>query len=59
MNKLLAWLGLKPKDLIAGVVFIGLIGLKIAGKNGGSDTAMALILGYYFAHRQNGDDNGH
>ena len=48
----------QPKDIIAltTILLIGL--LKYAGRDGNLDTAAALILGYYFAHRQNGSDKG-
>lgn len=48
----------KPKDLIAAIALIGIFALKYKGMNGGLDTAGALILGYYFAHRRDGTDNG-
>ena len=48
----------KPKDLIALLVVAGIIYMKTVNINGGLDTAGALILGYYFAHRKNGTDNG-
>lgn len=49
---------LKPKDLIAAlsIILIGL--LKYAGKDNALDAILALILGYYFAKRQDGDDSG-
>ena len=49
---------LQPKDLIALAVLIGIGILKLKGMNGQLDAIVALILGYYFAHRQNGSDNG-
>ena len=49
---------LKPKDIVAITALVGVIVLKALGKNGGLDTAAALILGYYFAHRRDGTDNG-
>ena len=48
----------KPKDLVALVTLIGIFFLKSRGLDGQIDIAAALILGYYFAHRRNGDDNG-
>ena len=48
----------KPKDIIALVVIIGGITLKLYGIDGGVDVALALILGYYFVKRSNGQDNG-
>ncbi len=51
--------GFKPKDYIAAVVILGFVTLRAEGFNGSLDATVALILGYYFAHRQNGSDNGH
>lgn len=48
-----------PKDVVAIIVIVGIIALKFKGLNGGLDTTGALILGYYFAHRKTGTDNGH
>ena len=48
----------KPKDVIALVVLVGIAILKLKGVDGQLDVAGALILGYYFAHRQSGSDNG-
>lgn len=48
----------KPKDIIALVVLVGLLGLKFQGVDGQLDMIGALILGYYFAHRKDGHDNG-
>ncbi len=49
---------IKPKDVIALVVLIGIGILKATGFDGTLDTIGALILGYYFAHREIGDDSG-
>jgi hypothetical protein len=49
---------LKPKDCIAIITLVGIFVLKGMGYNGGIDTAGALILGYYFAHRRDGTDDG-
>lgn len=48
----------KPKDIIALVTLVGIGVLKFQGMDGQLDIAGALILGYYFAHRQNGSDKG-
>lgn len=48
----------KPKDLIALIVLVGIGVLKYRGMDGQLDIAGALILGYYFAHRRDGKDNG-
>ena len=47
-----------PKDILAGVVTVGYVVLKLAGKDGSLDGAFMLIVGYYFAKRQNGEDKG-
>ena len=52
-------MNLKPKDIVAIVALIVLAVLKIQGLDGTIDVAISLILGYYFAHRKKGDDNGH
>ena len=49
---------LKPKDSIAILVIVAYVILKILRVDGALDPALFLILGYYFAHRQNGTDNG-
>lgn len=51
-------LDLKPKDLIAVLAIIAFVVLKALRLDGALDPALFLILGYYFAHRQNGSDNG-
>ncbi len=51
-------MSVQPKDVIAGIVIIGLVVLKIFGLNGELDTAVALIIGYYFGHRITKVDNG-
>jgi len=48
----------KPKDLIAIIVLLSIVGMKIRNIDGGLDVAFALILGYYFGHRKSGIDNG-
>lgn len=48
----------QPKDLIAILVLVIIAVLKLTGKDGGLDTVGALIIGYYFAHRKDGSDNG-
>lgn len=48
----------KPKDIIALCVILAYIVLKILRLDGTLDPALFLILGYYFAHRKNGSDNG-
>lgn len=39
-------------DYIAGLVIISLVIFKLTGHNGTLDTAVAIIIGYYFARRQ-------
>lgn len=48
----------QPKDVVAIVVLIGIGVLKLNGYNGTLDAVVALIVGYYFAHRQGGTDRG-
>ena len=47
-----------PKDTIALLVICGLIIFKLTDHNGSLDVAVAVILGYYFAHRRDGTDKG-
>jgi len=49
---------LKPKDIIAIIVIIGMIFLKFTTQNNELDTIVALIIGYYFGRRHTGDDAG-
>ncbi len=48
----------QPKDVIAVLTLLLLTLLKLKGLDGIFDTAAALILGYYFAHRRVGRDPG-
>ena len=47
-----------PKDYIAILAIIGYFAGKLMGVDGQLDAGYFLILGYYFAHRKQGDDNG-
>lgn len=49
---------LPPKDIIAVITIVAYVILKALGLDGALDPALFLILGYYFAHRKNGTDNG-
>lgn len=49
---------IKPKDVIAIVALIVLIMLKVYQGQGNIDALISLVVGYYFAKRQNGTDNG-
>ena len=49
---------LKPKDIVALLVIIGLILFKLTGNNGSLDVAVAVVVGYYFVKRENGQDKG-
>jgi hypothetical protein len=51
-------INIKPKDIIACIVLLGVFVLKAVGKDGQVDIAGSLILGYYFAHRADGNDKG-
>lgn len=42
----------EARDFIAIAVIIALVLFKMTGHNGGLDTPVALIIGYYFARRQ-------
>ena len=53
MNKFLM-----PKDIIAIILVIGIMILKSYGFDGYLDAVFALIVGYYFGHRQSKIDNG-
>lgn len=48
----------QPKDFIAIISLITMLILKFRGADGQVDIAIALILGYYFAHRADGIDKG-
>lgn len=47
---------LKPRDYVALITILGLIAFKLTGHNGSLDVAVAIIIGYYFA-RRNEDDH--
>ena len=49
---------LKPKDIVAIVALAFIFGFKYMGFDGVLDSMIALILGYYFAHRAQGIDKG-
>ena len=49
---------LKPKDIIALAALAFIFLFKFLGFDGTLDTFIALILGYYFAHRATGMDRG-
>lgn len=49
---------IQPKDLIAIIVVVMIGILRMKGVNGTLDAPIALILGYYFAHRKDGVDKG-
>lgn len=49
---------LQPKDLIAILMISSLVLFKLTGHNGSLDVAVAVIIGYYFAHRKNRSDKG-
>ncbi len=56
MKKIL--LKFHPKDFVAALVVIFILIFKLKGFDGELDAMMALIIGYYFAHRKDGDDKG-
>lgn len=49
---------IKPKDAIAIVAIIVLIGLKVYQGEGDIDALISMVVGYYFAKRQNNQDSG-
>ena len=51
-------LNLQPKDIIAILVIVALVLFKLTGHNGYFDTPVALVIGYYFAHRKDKSDKG-
>jgi len=48
----------KPKDIIATLAIMSFVILKLSGFDGLVDAGFMLILGYYFAKRQEGKDKG-
>ena len=42
----------ESKDLVAMLVIVAMIIFKITGHNGSLDVSIAIIIGYYFARRQ-------
>jgi len=49
----------KPKDWMAGIIIVGYIFLSWKGLETTLTTATMIIIGYYFAKRENGEDNGY
>lgn len=49
---------LKPKDAVAIITLLFIFSFKFYGFDGALDSALALILGYYFAKRSSGLDEG-
>lgn len=48
----------RPKDFIAGLVIVAYFILKLLHLNGALDPVLFLILGHYFARRNEGADKG-
>lgn len=48
----------KPKDIVALCTILAIFALVVVKGNHGFDSVLALIVGYYFAHRSSGDDTG-
>lgn len=46
---------LKSRDFVAILTITGLILFKLTGHNGSLDVAVAIIVGYYFARRDESD----
>lgn len=51
-------INLRPKDVVAVFVVVGILGLIALKANHSLDSILALIVGYYFAHRNDGVDKG-
>lgn len=49
---------IQPKDIIAILCIVAFVILKLKGLDGTVNGAFMLILGYYFAKRVEGKDNG-
>ena len=49
---------LKPKDIVAVIALVFIFFFKYFGFDGVLDSALALILGYYFSHRTMNIDKG-
>lgn len=43
---------IEPKDIVAFAVIIAVVIFKVTGHNGSLDVALAIIIGYYFARRE-------
>jgi hypothetical protein len=50
--------GIKAKDIIAVVIFLLVAVLQFAGYEGNLDAVIAVVVGYYFGHRDSGVDSG-
>ena len=48
----------QPKDWLAFFTVMAIFGLVVVKGNHGFDSVLAMILGYYFAHRATGSDKG-
>lgn len=42
----------RPRDIVAIIALSGMIILRLAGKNGALDPIVSLIIGYYFAKKE-------
>lgn len=47
-----------PKDIVALTALVLIVIMKLQGASGDLDALLALIIGYYFAHRTCGTDQG-
>lgn len=52
-------LKLKPKDIVAIVFLLLVFAFKWFKSETSFDSTLALVVGYYFAHRMTGSDIGH
>lgn len=49
---------MKPKDIIAVLTVVAIFALVVVKGNHGFDAVLAMIIGYYFAHRADKTDRG-
>lgn len=49
---------IQPKDAVAVIIIFAFVILEVAGLDGQLFPLVALIVGYYFGHRESGVDSG-
>lgn len=50
---------LRPKDIIAIIIIVGVVVMKFYGIDSGLNGAIGMMMGYYFVKRESGQDIGH